>query len=170
MYLYCKYVNLQLISEMLKIYVDFHDLYWIWKYLLVISNKYNKFILYIYVCKFLYIYIYIYIYIKNRKHIIYIHSYYIYIYITECSLYYFMISLHKRKSIRESSKKINTNLREVRSLNDLPSVLLSNYQNMKYYGSITIGTPPQTFRVEFVTGSSNFWIFSKRCNTSVCCK
>ncbi|XP_025263127.1 lysosomal aspartic protease-like isoform X2 [Camponotus floridanus] len=76
-----------------------------------------------------------------------------------------------RKSIQQPWKKIDTELREVRSLNDnLPSVLLSNYKNITYYGNITIGTPPQTFKVIFDTGSANLWIFSKKCNVSVCLK
>ncbi|XP_025263092.1 lysosomal aspartic protease-like isoform X2 [Camponotus floridanus] len=39
---------------------------------------------------------------------------------------------------------------------------------MKYYGNITIGTPPQTFRVIFDMVSPHLWIFSKKCNVSVC--
>ena len=46
--------------------------------------------------------------------------------------------------------------------------MLQNHKTTQYVGDVGVGSPPQKMRFIFDTGSSNMWVYSKKCSTDVC--
>ena len=70
------------------------------------------------------------------------------------------IQLGKEKTTK-SIKRVTKKYSMLKSFNPLP---LSNYYDFYYYGTVSVGTPPQSFQIDFDTGSADFWIPSIKCS------
>ncbi|XP_067863958.1 gastricsin-like [Heptranchias perlo] len=93
----------------------------------------------------------------------------------------YRVPLHRGKSVREILKERGELKHFLETHKYDPALkyraLYPDYQagtgvepflSSYYYGSVSVGTPPQSFTVLFDTGSSNLWVPSIYCNSAPC--
>jgi hypothetical protein len=75
-----------------------------------------------------------------------------------------LLLLQKNPNADLSQLSVARKLRGNVALKKGESEQIKDYANAQYYGSVSIGSPPQTFQVIFDTGSSNLWVPKVGCS------
>lgn len=75
--------------------------------------------------------------------------------------------VHRPKTVEqhEAMRQWRSNVHLLAASNEGP-IPLKNVQDSEYFGSVSIGSPAQSFTVIYDTGSSNLWVPSKQCDGS----